>query len=144
MVGWFTPKKELFDLVQREFSFSLVDRLRIVAELEKYKWKEDESVWAQKKDKSAHQYEVYFDGEFVCFFGLEKSIDHAYLAVMEGLLKLYKEKKIYWNKDLYELLTPKIKESKLPSATTPEEKIVQEAFKRANKKLKGKRAKPAK
>lgn len=142
-IGWMNPKQQLFDQVQREFAFSLIGRLRIDAELEKYRWKEDESVWAQKRDKAPLQYEVYFDTEFVCFFGLEDSQDQAYLKVMEALLKLYKDKKIYWNKVLYEVNKPEEKtETKLPEATTPEEKIVKETFKRIRSK-KGKRAKPA-
>ncbi len=144
-LSWFNPKQQLFDRVQGEFSFSLVNRLRIDAELDKYRWKEDESVWAQKREKAPLQYEVYFDTEFVCFFGLEDSQDQAYLRVMENLLKLYKEKKIFWNKELYEVYYPtkKPEEKKLPEAHTPEEKIVKETFRRLSLK-KGKRVKSTK
>ena len=87
-VSWLAPKKQLFDRVQKEFQFSLENRFRIIAELEKYKAGEDESIWKQKMSRSAYQYEVYFDGEFVCFFGLEDSEDVVYLRVMENILSL--------------------------------------------------------
>lgn len=142
-INWLTPKTQVFDRVQRDFAFPLKDRLRIVSELDKYRWKEDESVWAQKRGRAPEQYEVYFDGEFLCFFGLEESQDQVYLKVMENILRLYKAKKIFWNPIMYEINKPKKVEEKLPEATTPEEKIFREAIKRSRKK-KGKRAKPAK
>lgn len=144
-ITWMAPSKDVFDRVQMEFAFSLNGRLKVISELEKYRWKEDESVWAQKRGKASYQYEVYFDDEFVCFFGADEGIERAYLKVLEGLLKLYKEKKIFWNKELYEVYYPtqKPEEVKLPEATTPEEKIVREVYKRQAKK-KGTRAKPAK
>ncbi len=141
---WGIPSQQLFDRVQKDFAFTLVNRLRIIAEVDKYRWKEDESVWAQKRERTPLQYEVYFDDEFVCFFGLEDSEDQAYLKVLESITKLYREKKIYWNKVLYEINKPEVKpEPKMKEATTPEEKIVKEAFARVAKK-KGKRAKSAK
>jgi hypothetical protein len=141
-LSWSDPKSQLFDRVQKDFAFTLVNRLRVIAEVEKYRWKEDESVWSQKRERSPLQYEVYFDDEFVCFFGLEDTQDQAYIRVMENLLKLYKEKKIYWNTFLYEFNKPEKKVVKEKEATSPEEKIIKEAFKRADKK-KGKRAKSA-
>lgn len=144
-ITWMAPAKEVFDRVQLDFTFSLSGRLKVISELEKYRYKEDESVWKQKRGTAAYQYEVYFDDEFVCFFGADEGIDVAYLKVLEGLLKLYKEKKIFWNKELYDVYYPKTKpeEIKLPEATTPEEKIVREVYKRQAKR-KGKRVKPAK
>lgn len=138
-IGWLAPKTQLFDRVQRDFAFPLKDRLRIISELEKYRWKEDESVWSQKRGITKEQYEVYFDSEFVCFFGLEETQDQAYLRVMENILRLYKDKKIYWNTVLYEVNAPKKVEEKLPEATTPEEKLLREAVKRSRKKRKNAR-----
>ena len=146
-VSWITPAQDVFDKVQRDFQFPLTNRLQIVSELDKYRWKEDESVWKQKRGLSAYQYEVYFDGVFVCDFGSDAGLDKAYLAVLEGLLKLYKDKRIFWNKELYEVYypTPKNEPPKLKEATTPEEKMVKEALERVAKKTKkGKRANPAK
>lgn len=140
-ISWIAPKKQIFDRVQKEFAFSLEKRFRIVAELEKYRAGEDESVWKQKKGASPYQYEVYFDGEFVCFFGLEDSEDQVYLRIMENILRLYKDKKIFWNPVLYEVNKPKVEE-KLPEATTPEEKLLREAVKRSKKKGKHGRSAP--
>ncbi len=66
-IAWLAPKKQIFDRVQREFAFPLTDRFVVISELEKYRWKEDESVWSQKRGKSAEQYEVYFDSELFVF-----------------------------------------------------------------------------
>jgi len=141
-VSWITPAQDVFDRVSLDFDFSLKNRLNIVSELDKYRWKEDESVWKQKRGKSAYQYEVYFDTEFVCFFGSDEGIDRAYLKVLEGILKLYKEKKIFWNLDLYEVYYPTVKPEAevLPKATTPEERLVKEAVRRVRAK-KGKNVK---
>lgn len=141
-ISWLAPRTQLFDRVQRDFAFPLKDRLRIISELDKYRWKEDESVWSQKRGLTKEQYEVYFDGEFVCFFGLDDSQDQAYLRVMENILRLYKDKKIYFNPAMYEINAPKADVVPLPTANTPEEKLLREAVKRSRKK-KGKRAKPA-
>ncbi len=142
VISWLAPKKQLFDRVQREFQFSLENRFRIIAELEKYKAGEDEGIWKQKIGQSTYQYEVYFDGEFVCFFGLEDSEDVVYLRVMENILRLYKDKQIFWNPILYEVNKLKPVEEKLPEATTPEEKLLKEAVKRSRKK-KGKHGRTA-
>lgn len=141
-VTWITPAQDVYDRVALEFDFPLKDRLKVVSELDKYRWKEDESVWAQKRGRAAYQYEVYFDAEFVCFFGSDEGIQRAYLKVLEGLLKLYKEKKIFWNKELYEVYYPTVKpvEDTTPAATTPEEKLVKEAVRRVRAK-KGKNVK---
>lgn len=135
-----TPKKQIFDRVQKDFEFSLKDRLSIWAEVDKYHWKEDESVWKQKRGKASLEYEVHFDGEFICFFSLSDSEDEAYIKILEGIRDKYKDGKIHWNKELYEFDKPKEDVVELSKPTTPEEKILTEVVKkqakRTNKKVK--------
>lgn len=141
--SWFAPQSEVFNKVQEAFSMPLKDRLAIWAEVDKYRWKEDESVWRQKKGLSPTSYEVSFDGEFVCFFDTSETLDKAYVNVLEGIRKLYSEGKIFFNKELYavreaELTAQKTVEMDAP--TTPEDKIITEVVKkqanRSGKKVK--------
>lgn len=130
-----TMANSLFTRVQSQFGFSLKDRLHIAPDVLMFRKKEDESVWKQDKSEM-YEYQVFFDGEFVCFTSVRETLDMAYYKVMKGLLDLYKNKKIYWNKDMYELVRmPIIKPAPdLPKATTPEDKIVQEVIRKASKK----------
>jgi len=129
-----TPKKTIFELMQRDFAFPLKDRLHIVAETEKYKWREDESVWKQKKDKAPLQYEAYFDGEFVCFFGTQMTELEAYCEVLKGIRELYKSGKIHWNKELYEFDKKPVEEIVLDAPDSPEDYILTEVVKKHAKK----------
>lgn len=128
-----TPAYELFDLVQKDFAFPLKNRLHIAAEVAMYRKGEDESVW--KQDRSGqYEYQVFFDGEFVCFFDMKEDKKVAYVKVLKGLRDLYQQKKIFWNESLYEIFKPKpVEEPQLPEATTKEEKIIKELVVRAKK-----------
>ena len=136
MILSLTPAKDLFDRVQRDFSMPLKDRLLVVAEVEKYRWKEDESVWRQKREKDPYSYEVYFDGEFVCDFSVKEEPDMVYYRVMKNIRDLYKAKKIFFNKQMYEIKRAeeaakrKAEEPLLPKIDAPEHKIIQEVIKR--------------
>ena len=131
-----TPGKDMFDRIQREFSMNLSDRLRVIAEVDRYRWKEDESVWKQKRERSALAYEVYFDREFVANFDISEDPDAVYLKIMTSIRDLYKTKKIFFNKQMYviedekRIAEQKKNEFKLPTAVTPEEKIINEVVKR--------------
>jgi len=128
---------------------NLTKRIRIWSEVDKYNWKEDESVWRQKREKDAKDYEIYFDGEFVTFVSDKDGVQHGYLKVLEGLRDLYKEGKIFVNEEMYKVREAeeeekrkKAKEVELPKATTPEEKVVAGAIEKMAKK-KGKKVKHA-
>lgn len=131
-----TLSNHIFDMIQKEFAFPLKDRLHIAAEVDMYRKGEDESIWRQDKNED-YSYQVYFDGEFVCFFDVKENKTVVYIKIMKGLKDLYQQGKIHWNKSLYEFDKPKVKEEiKMPKADNPVDKIIQEAIKRKDKKFK--------
>ena len=77
------------------------ERLAVWAETDKYKWKEDESVWNQKRGRTAPQYEAYFDNQFICFFDSSKSKRFCLMTFLSALNELYKEGKIYVHPEIY-------------------------------------------
>ncbi len=82
---------------------NFTQRLCITPDVEKYRWKEDESVWLQMRDKSYHSFEVLFDGEFVCFFDLGLSEREVIVRMLEGLRALFKQEKIFLHPRMYEV-----------------------------------------
>lgn len=138
-------KKEIFNLIQRDFAFPLDERFKVVAEVEKYKVGEDESVWSQSKGRSPHEFEAYFDGEFVCFFSQRESTTQIRLKILTGLRDLYKQDKIVFNPNIKKIREEEerlrqAKESvvEYSGITSPEEKILLDVVKRQHKK-RGKR-----
>jgi len=136
----FAPVRDLFSKLQKDFNFSLVDRLHIAPEVAMYRSGENEEIWLQTKTGD-YVYQVHFDGEFLCWVKRSEGLEVAYYNVLKGLLKSYEERKIYWNKELYEIEKQKLRDHKkyeddklnaMPE-TTPEEKIVKETFKRIKK-----------
>lgn len=115
-------------------------RIRIIAETVKYNWKEDESVWNQKKGKTAPQYDAYFDGEFICFVDSSKGTQFNYIEFMEGLKKLYKDGKIYINKEMYDIKEAEEKAKRkedvliVPKAENEAEGLIVESIKKSAKK----------
>jgi hypothetical protein len=142
MITSFTPAQDLFDLIQKDFSMPLKGRFVVVPETEMYRWKEDESLWKQKKELSPNVYQCFFDGEFVCFFDRSEDQAVVYHRALKGMTDLYKAKKIFFNKEMYAIEEEKRKAQtkakeeafKQIEATTPEEKMIKEAFTRARKK----------
>lgn len=147
-----TLGNQLFDMVQKQFGFTIKDRFYVVAETKLYRKGEDKELWSQDKT-GKYTYQTFFDGEFLCFIADTMSKEDAYLAVMKSLLKAYQDKKIYWNTFLYEVDQKKKKEEKAKKddefenigkkATTKEEKLVHEAFKRIRKENKPSKLKVA-
>lgn len=76
-------------------------RISVWAEVDKYRWKEDEEIWNQAKGRTAAQYEVHFDNEFVCFIDAGKSDRYNLSEFLSNIKKLYLEKKIYVNVEMY-------------------------------------------
>lgn len=113
-------------------------RVRITSDVDKFKWKEEVSVWEQMQGKAALNFEVLFDGEFVCFFDTNDTEDVAITRMLEGFLKLYKEKKIYVNEEVYALIRKEQQEkeriAELPTPHTEDEKLVAQAMEKKFKK----------
>lgn len=120
-------------------------RIRVWAEVDKYKWKEDESVWNQAKGKSAPQYEVHFDNEFICFIDSSKSDRYNLGEFLANIRKLYIEKKIFVNVEMYavkqaeqEALLEKQEAVAVPKPENEAETIIVDVIKKQAKKRKRK------
>lgn len=106
-------------------------RIHIVAEIDKYRWKEDESVWNQKMEKSSMQYECSLDGTFVCFMGEEKSERQTWVDFLTALKELIRKGQVFAHVEMYKIKEAeeeeRVRKSKIveiPEAHTPEEKII--------------------
>lgn len=140
----------MFDIIQQDFKFNIKDRLHIASESKMYRIGEDQQLWQDAK-LGNFKYQVYWDGEFVCFFDVTMSKQVLYLDFWKGFQRLYEEKKIFINKKMYDIQEEQrkakekaLEEEKtkaLPVAKTKEEKMVVEAIKRAKNegKRKGKK-----
>ena len=79
-------------------SIDIKSRVRVVSDLYKFNYKEDQHVWSQKRGKIAPYFAVYFDDEFVMGFTTEWSIEMFLYEFWQNLKKLIKEDKIVLNK----------------------------------------------
>lgn len=125
------------------------NRIRVVSDLEKFVWKEDKSVWKQKRNQSAQQFSVYFDDEFVCGFDSETPKEAAMVLFWRGLKELYATDRIRLNKwkadelrkQQDEAFKKQIKEDpldKLPE-DTKEQKMAKDIVRRVNNAQKNKK-----
>lgn len=129
----FQPAQQAMDLMQKDFGFPLKDRMIIIPEVDRFRIKEDESITAQVKSEK-YEYEVYFDGEFVCGFSVAQHPQRVRIEILKGLKQLILDNKIYFDKKKYELEAEEIKKAKIEKRerleriakqfTSPEEKLV--------------------
>lgn len=113
----------------------LLERISVRLDTEQFNFKEDESVWLQKREKAPFVCEVYFDNCWCCDLHETDSHEKLREKFFKGFLKGYELKRIRLNRFLAELEDARIeKEQKeaekkaidsLPS-TTPEEKIAKQ------------------
>ena len=142
--------KSIFELMEKDFKFSIKDRLVVVPEVQMYRIKEDIAIFDQA-NTGRYIFQVFFDGEFVCALGNDMSKERSRIDILKGLKRLYSADKIHWNKKFYEEKEAAIKakaasdkaelEKKFAKAKTPEEKLVVAAVKRHLTKKKGKNIK---
>jgi len=115
-------------------------RIRVWAEIDKYKWKEDDDVWKQKKGITAPQYEVHFDGEFVCFIDSQKTEKYNLSEFLINIRKLYRDGKIFVNVEMYEVKKAeaeaknKVSDLIIPKAENEAEAMIVETIKKQAKK----------
>lgn len=129
-----TFAEEISDRIVRELSGTfprMEHRIRTMAETDKYRWKEDESVWKQKRGIDSKKFECYMDGEFVCFFDEALGEQENWKIFLEAFKNLYKTGKIFVHEELYKVKQAEIEAKKekenvvdVPTATTPEEKQI--------------------
>lgn len=129
-------KKDMADFGIDEIE--LRQRITVKLDTEQFNYKEDESVWLQKKDKAPFVCEVYFDECWCC--DLHESDSHSKLIskFFTGFQKGYENGRIRLNRFLAEIQDAQEAKDKkdaekkaiesLP-ASTPEEKISKEIVK---------------
>jgi hypothetical protein len=104
----------LYRELQKHWAVKLVnvrERIRLIPDLYKFKAGEDPFFWAQAGGKLPRHYCVYFDNEFVCDFDSTYLPQAILLQFWRGLLKLYQERKIYFDKSLYKAEDELIKDA---------------------------------
>lgn len=129
--------QKVIDMMQKDFGFSLKNRLVIIPEVEKYRIKEDESITNQVKT-GKYEYDVYFDGEYVSSFSIMDHPQRVRINILTGLKRLILENKIFWDIKKYDELKERKKQEKKDKRQrldtiakkfkTSEEKLVVEAI----------------
>lgn len=115
-------------------------RLSIWAETDKYKWKEDESVWNQKRGNTAPQYEAHFDGEFICFIDSSLGLSYNLVEFLTNLKKLFSERKIFIHEEMYAVEAAKREGANkkedliIPKSTSEADEIIVKVIKKHAKK----------
>jgi len=141
-VSAFTPASKMMEIMQSDFGFPIHNRLAIIPEVDMFRIKEDKSIYEQVKSEK-YDYHVTWDGEFVCFFNITDHPQRIRIKILQGLKTLINEGKIFWDIGEYdriakekkerERIDTEARESARVKPTTPEEKIVHEAIRRAVK-----------
>lgn len=116
----------------------LRNRITVKLDTEQFNFKEDESVWLQKREKAPFVCEVYFDDCWCCDLHEHDTHPQLIKKFFTGFQKGYDVGKIRLNRFLAEIEDAQIEKDKkdaekkaidaLPSAT-PEEKMAKEIVK---------------
>lgn len=150
----YLPAKDIFlRELEKHFtsSYNLKKRVQIHTDIEMFLWKEDESVWKQKRDKAPKYYTVYFDDEFICGFSEADVLEKVMLEWWKGFKKAYKDRLVDLDEDKSKLLketrrlelqaqadaSKKVIDS-LPDET-PTQKLAKEVIRRVRTKAPSKR-----
>lgn len=125
---WLNVKDKLIQEIGNSFDpkVNFNKRIRVMSDLIAFNYKEDKSVWKQKKGLLPEYYTVYFDDEYVCGFSDAHSVKHAVLEFWKGFKEAYKSGKIRLNQKPIEV----VKSKKKIKATTPSEKMAAQIVRR--------------
>lgn len=134
-----TLEKDLADFGLTELEAR--GRIKVVFDTEQFNYKEDESVWAQYRERKPWVCEVYFDDVWCCDMKLTDSADKLRNIFFKGFERGYDSGKIRLNRFLASLEAEeeawlikgkkedeKKKIESLPEAT-PEERVAKEIIK---------------
>lgn len=119
---------------------NFTNRIRVTSDTDKYKWKEDESVWSQKRGLSALSYEVLFDGEFICFFDLNDDMGTAIKRALIGFREQFQRENLFVNPQMYEVIKAqreakeKAELDNIPKPTSEAEELLAKVIKRKRRK----------
>ena len=120
----------------------LANRLRIYSETDKYNWKEDESVWKQKRKLSPEEGEIYLDGEFISPYNAKDGEMKAYVRFLGELQTAYVQRRVFVHSEMYEIARAEKeaqnKPLEVPEARNIVEEIIVDNIKKSAKKRKRK------
>lgn len=108
-------KDQFLQGIRKEFSpdIEIEKRVKVISDLEFFRYGEDESVWEQERGKRAKVYQIYFDDEFICTFKEDDIHQAVFLMFWRGLMDKYKRGMIrfdpLWKKKNDELLEEETK-----------------------------------
>lgn len=89
------PKDEFIRLIDQDFAINLDERIMLVADVNHFKFMEDEFVWNQARERIPNYYEVYFDGVWVCDFMDNEKLPAIRLKFLRGFLEKYEAGEIH-------------------------------------------------
>ncbi len=147
----YTRAHAIHERIQKDFAFPLKERLHVAPEVAMFRIGEDESIWKQAKDER-YEFQIYFDGEYISSAASSDSMDFIWLAFLKGFKEKYKAGKIHLDPNIYKIEEEarkaeerakqlKAAEGIIKNASSPEEHLVNEAFKEIKKRKGGKRGK---
>lgn len=89
-------KNRIISELKHHFSseYKIENRIRIIGDLEKFNYKEDESLWNQAKGYVPRDFSLYWDDEFICRFNTTHHIEFVLSLFWVGLREAYKSHKI--------------------------------------------------
>lgn len=98
-----------FDTFLKQLNYPIrfdYKRFNVWSDTEKYQWKEDASVWMQKRDKAPTYFSVTLDGIDICTFDTTMSKDQTLKQFYNGFLKAYQlpddhPNKVFIDKECY-------------------------------------------
>lgn len=150
-VNYREPKEKFISIVRGVFGFDLTERISLIADVNHFKLKEDESVWEQAKGERPNFIEVYWDGVWICDFTDKESPALVRVRFLKGFAKAYEENKVGLNtpKELVDseaqrIIDDEIKKLKNTKVKSQEDAIsneVQIDLLKEKKKPKGKKKK---
>lgn len=124
-------------------SFNLDKRIQIVGDLEKFRYKEDVSLWNQAKGNSEKEFSLYWDDEFICRFNTGHHIEFVLSMFWHGLKQAYKDHKIGLLERLLDVednIKDQLKKIDDMSLTTPIEKQAKDVVKKLIKRKHGRKS----
>lgn len=98
--------KQLLKELNYHIDFDM-DRITVWADTDAFKWKEDVSVWSQKRGRTDNIYSVFVDNIHICYIGERRSKPDTLKDFWHGFLKAYSLKdndpgKLWLDHETYE------------------------------------------
>lgn len=128
------PKDLFIQLVSGDFDTKdWNDRLQLIADVNHFKYMEDESVWMQARGRLSNWFEVYFDGVWICDFTDDDNTATVRLKFLKGFMDKYEKGEITLNTkkeltdhDIESVVDKTLRDLKSEKPKTEEDHIINE------------------